>query len=247
MSKELAKKANTEVTVAQDLEAWGDTGVSSSDLVIPKALLMQGLSDFVADGKAAIGEYVNSLTGEVIAKKGEELELIPFHMTKYWAVTEANGNKFRRVEEATPSNENNPWDFTDSDGTPCKRTLVRAFYCLDVKEKDGLPLIISFASTAAKIGKKLATRMFIMNRQAGKVPCAYSIKVSSSIVKGDKGTYASPDFVVGSEVSNEDVMTCRDWMLSVKAGTAKADTSDQKPVEKQEQPANYAKDGSGDF
>ena len=229
----MTKAQNTELTVAQDLDAWGDTGVTASDMVIPKALLMQGLSEAVADGNAAIGDYLNSLTGEVIAKKGEELELIPFHMDKYWAISEKSGNKFRRVEAATPANENLPWDFTDTDGVDCKRTMVRAFYCLKSDELDGLPIIVSFSSTAAKIGKKLATRMFIMNRQAGKVPCAYGIKLSASVVKGEKGTYATPDFTVGAEVAPETIATCRDWMLSVKAGTAKADNSDTAAAESQ--------------
>lgn len=226
MSKELTKAASTELTAAQDLEAWGDTGMSSSDMVIPKALLMQGLSDAVAEGKAAIGDYINSLTGDVIAKKGEDLEVIPFHMDKYWVVSEKSGNKFRRVEESTPANENQDWNFTDADGVDCKRTLVRAFYCLDSKNLEDMPMIISFSSTAAKIGKKLATKMFFMNRQAGKVPCAYSIKISSSIVKGDKGTYATPDFVAGAEVSAETIALCRDWMMTVKSGATKADNSD---------------------
>ena len=226
MSKELTKAASTELTAAQDLEAWGDTGMSSSDMVIPKALLMQGLSDAVAEGKAAIGDYMNSLTGEVIAKKGTDLEVIPFHMDKYWAIAEKSGNKFRRVEAVTAANENLQWTFTDTDGVECKRTMVRAFYCLDAKNTSEMPMIISFSSTAAKIGKKLATKMFFMNRQAGKVPCAYSIKISSSIVKGDKGTYATPDFVSGAEVSSETIALCRDWMLTVKSGEAKADTSD---------------------
>lgn len=247
MKNEVAKTETKAIAVSQDLDAWGDSGITSSDMIIPKALLMQGLSEIVADGNAAIGDYVNSLTSEVIAKKGEELELIPFHMDKYWAISEKSGNKFRRVEQATPANESLPWDFNDADGTECKRTLVRAFYCLDVNDTDGLPLIISFASTAAKIGKKLATRMFVMNRQAGKVPCAFSIKVKSEIVKGDKGTYASPDFTVGSAVEPAVIGTCRDWMLSVKAGTAKADTSDTVATPKQEMNVPNENNGTGDF
>lgn len=226
--KELTSAASTEIAVATDMESWGDFDGGASELVIPKCLLMQGQSKLVSDDKAATGEWRNSVTGELIAKKGEEFELIPFHFERYWAIAEKDGSKFRRIETLTAANENLPWDFQDNDGVACKRTYVRSFYCLDTKDLDGLPIVISFSSTAAKVGKNLWTRMYMMNRQAGKIPCAFPIKVTSSMVKGEKGAYAAPDFTVNTtEISAETAVVCRNWMLSIKAGDAKADSSDE--------------------
>ena len=82
-STEVVETKGTEVVNAeQDLNAWGDAPVSARDIIIPKILAMQGLSELVTDGKAKFGDFVDSVTHQVLGSIDKPLEFVPFHMTK---------------------------------------------------------------------------------------------------------------------------------------------------------------------
>ena len=78
--KAVATKSETAVSnVAHDLSAWGETEVTSKDIVIPKILCMQGLSDLVSDGKAKMGDFVDSLEGNILGDIDNPVAFVPFH------------------------------------------------------------------------------------------------------------------------------------------------------------------------
>lgn len=93
--------------------------ILSSDIVIPKLLLMQGLSDFVAEGRARQGEIVRSSTVQKVAGQMEPgqpfktVDFIPLKVTMGWAEKEKIGQKFefRKAFPRTPHNDSLPWQF----------------------------------------------------------------------------------------------------------------------------------------
>lgn len=93
--------------------------ILSSDIVIPKLLLMQGLSEFVAEGRARQGEIVRSSTVQKVAGQMEPgqpfktIDFIPLKVTTGWAEKEKIGQKFefRRAFPRTPHNDTLPWNF----------------------------------------------------------------------------------------------------------------------------------------
>ena len=76
-----AEKAGTPAPAVLDPNnAWGAAdNIESSDLLVGKIFHQQALSKFVQDGKAQAGDWCDSLTGEVLAKKDVGLPVIIFN------------------------------------------------------------------------------------------------------------------------------------------------------------------------
>lgn len=88
--------------------------ILSTDITIPSLLLMQGLSDFVTERKAQMGDIVRSTTIEKLGEPEKEpLHFVPLKITMAWAEQEKIGTKFefRRLLERTAKNEHLPWSF----------------------------------------------------------------------------------------------------------------------------------------
>lgn len=169
-----------------------DQQILKGDVVLPKLLLMQALSDFVKQKKATAGDIVRS-SGEIVAKDGAELEFIPLSFQNLWMISEdekGKGNKqdykFRGYEPRTAANEAAEWDYMEN-GTRWKRTKVMQLYALlgaDIErfeqamakfketgelpdlESALLPVVIQFRNTSFKAAKDVAT-LFVKAKELG--------------------------------------------------------------------------------
>ncbi len=65
-------------------ELAGLENMDASDLIIPRLVIMQGLSPQVIEGDRSVGEIVNSVTGEVVLGRDEEAHFIPVYHYKEW-------------------------------------------------------------------------------------------------------------------------------------------------------------------
>lgn len=116
MTQAVAKPASTALA---SIPAPPTQEILSTDIVIPRLLLMQGLSEFVVEGLGRQGEILRSSTKEKIAglqAPGEPFKtvnFIPLKVTMDWAEKEKIGQKFefRRSLPRTFANENSPWSF----------------------------------------------------------------------------------------------------------------------------------------
>jgi len=120
--------------------------ILKSDIQLPWVLLQQGLSDFVSEGKAQMGDMVNSMTGEKLGDKSKPIEFIPLTMKNSWVLSEKIGNKYE-YRKTLPrdsglrdgkdplemTGESLPWDFVHN-GLPWKRTKVITVYAVLVKD-----------------------------------------------------------------------------------------------------------------
>lgn len=231
MSKknEVAQATSTEVSTAQDFD-WGSNEASSSDIVIPKIQLMQGMSKKVLAGQARLGDFLDSVTGEVLGNAEKPVEVTPFHMEKFFVVQKEvrlnNGKikfEYSHIEKIGPHNENSPWEF-EVEGVKHKRVYTRNFYVLI--EGKVLPYVIGFSSTSAKAGKELATEMYVKNTMMKKAPAATKIAIGCDVVSNDDGTYAVKKIKPVRPSSPDEIALAFQWFQTVRKEETKVDASD---------------------
>lgn len=140
MGTEVMKKETSAVAM-QSQTPGGE--VLSSDVLIPRLLLMQGLSDFVAARKAQMGDMVRSTTAEKLGGPETPIEFIPLTFQNKWMIQELVGKKFEfrkmlprdhgmedaKKQETEKTGENLPWDFTQG-GTTWRRVKVIECFAL---------------------------------------------------------------------------------------------------------------------
>lgn len=114
--------------------------ILQSDIIIPKVMLMQALSDFVEEKKASQGDIVRSGTAEKLGDENTPLEFIPLMYHSLWMLSEdvkGKGNnsdfEFRGYEARTAHNERLEWDF-ERNGTSWRRTKVMHLFGLLPKD-----------------------------------------------------------------------------------------------------------------
>jgi hypothetical protein len=248
-TKAIAKAQTTAVAAPLATQAWGSDGIDKSDILIPKLLIMQGLSQFVSDQKASIGDIVRSTTGEILAdgKKKGSVEFIPLTSFKTWIKEEKVGNKFeyRGQEPMTASNSTEPTEWTEN-GTEWRRNRCLNFYVLlpgdiardraarkkladtgDFPDTDDvlLPCVLSFRRTSYSAGKTLITH-FAKAEHMGVPPAVSIFKLFSKIEKNDQGTFQVAVVEKSGKTTSEDIVICRSWYDTLKKSTVKVDDSD---------------------
>ena len=190
MSNDLVEQPNYEVE-AQDLGAWGDEEISSSDLVVPRLWLMQALSELVAEKEVcSAGEIVDSLTEEVVGGIDNPVGVVPFKVDKLYYIMKDGGDRpeLEAIVPWTKANDSLPREFT-ADGVNYFRQKVYKFYV--VREGEVLPFTIIFKSMGLHAGKQLFTEAYIKNKMAGKSPAAFVMNLGCQKQKNDKGVFYS--------------------------------------------------------
>jgi len=226
MDTTVVDKTGTDVATEQDLNAFGDGGYSSQDVIIPKILVMQGLSQLVMDGVAKFGDFVNNQSQEVIGSLDAPVEFIPFHLDKVWIVSEKKGNKyeFSHIEPVTIANENRKWEEV-VDGKELKNEKSFNFYSI-LPSDPSIPYILQFKGTSQRTGKELATQMYVKNKAAGLAPPAKVMSLKGNKVSNEKGTYVVLKTEISRETKREEMMECLTWYKSITSGKTK-DSAEQ--------------------
>jgi len=221
MSKEVAKAQDTAVAT-QDLNAWGTNDVSSKEIVIPKILAMQGLSQMVLDGEAAFGDFMNSMTKEKLGDLKNSVEFIPFHRESVWIIScKRDGNwKFDSITPITPQNDGYAYEEVRN-GVEYKNERCLNFYVLTPKDMS-LPMVISFKGMSRKQGNILNTIMYVQNRAQGKVPPAKAMELYGAKESNDKGTFVVLKTRVKRESTAEEINACLEWYKIITSGGAAA-------------------------
>lgn len=249
MSNALAK---TESNLPATVDASGGEQILSNDVVIPRLLLMQGLSDFVNERKAQQGDILRTTPFQVLGGPTKPIPLIPVTFNNQWMLTEKVGQKFefRGYEPLLPSNQDAPWEF-QKNGTDWKRTKVLNVFALlpqDIvaeraemeKVKKGedadpdkalLPILVSFRSTSYPAGKDIVTH-FAKAKKFGMPGYVSVLSLSCEQEKNEKGTYFV--YKVGNlgKTSKEDQEVARYWhsILSTQKVQVEADEGEAPPV-----------------
>lgn len=232
MSNELAKKETTDLATMPE-GSWGnDEKISASDIVIPKLLLMQGLSDFVSEQKAVMGDIVDSLSAKKLGGKAQPVEIIPLMLFKTWTYSEKVGEKFEFRESfpMTPANESFALEGLTPEGVEFRRDKVMNFFVLlaaDAKKVDAIPYVVSFRRTGYTTGKILATH-FAMSQKLAQPPARKTFMLGADLEKGDKGNYYVFNLTEGKtlDMASEELKRAWEWYCILKKGQHKVDDSD---------------------
>lgn len=231
---EVAVKETNAVAVA-NLNEWGVPVVSAQDMVIPKILPMQGLSDLVTERKANIGEFRDSISGALLGSIDKPVEVIPFYLQKAWDIMEeSNGNyKWARTvplidnPAAVGYNDNWAWE-GEENGVKIKRVRRMNFFVMVRSQiaEGAMPYVLSFKSTSLKEGKKLFTEMYVRNVRAGMPPAAFSFDLGGRMEKNDKGTFVVPTMTRKDKSTQGELIECLNWIKTINGGAVRVDESD---------------------
>ena len=176
----------------------GFEGIEEGDIKIARLAIAQGLSQVCIDGKAKMGELFNTITQEVY---GESVEIVPLFMFKTRAqfdverglvmmsrdnitVTMAIDEFAEYLNKLVEEVPGASWEGKE----PPSFNQVYNFPCLLVNRLVQFPLSLSLMRTAVKVAKIFLS----MARYSGEDMFARVYKISSTIEKGTKGTYALP-------------------------------------------------------
>lgn len=242
MTKELEVKKDTSLTKYE--ESWGSEGTDNSDILIPKILLMQGLSQYVAQEKAQMGDLVDSVTGEVLGSGREKdfsaVKIIPLMQFKNWTHYLKVGDKweYKGTEMWNATNAGTPrYEEYQKDGQTYRSDSALNFYVLVVNDNkvQDLPYLVSFRRTSFRAGQKLVTH-FTKCQLAAKAgapipPAATTFDLASRKVQNDQGTFYVFDLFGTSPTNGDWMPTAYSWYQTLKAGSHKVDESDLHVVE----------------
>lgn len=255
MSKEIAKKETAALSTSVNSNAWGSEGIDASDVVIPKLLLMQGLSEFVAAGEAKSGDIARSTTGEVLGGVNKGVEIIPFMTFKTWKLEENTGSKFeyRGVEPITAENANEPLEW-NVNGKHWRRNRCLNFYVLlpvDIAKEAAamkkletsgdlpdpgdalLPCVLTFQRTSYGAGKDLATH-FMKAAHFGVPPAVSKFKLTSKLEKNEKGTFSIFEVEASGKSTTEEIAACKKWYETISQTKVKVVVDDPEAKTKPE-------------
>lgn len=209
---------------------FGDVELTQQDMIIPMIKLMQAGSDLVKDDQASAGEYRKS-TGELLAEKDKDLELIVFKLDKYYVVNQVemtNNGKVKvkgsyRRENFTVDGPND-WEFED-DGKTFRRDLIYAFYVIIANDKgeevfNQMPSIITFSSSSKKSAKNWLSKLQNM-RAAKKEPHSNVFSLGRSKEIKDKNSWLIPTVSVGRETTKLEQEAATLWRTEFKSSDHK--------------------------
>lgn len=249
MNTELATQQKNQVQSYQPQA--GNEAILKTDVIIPRCLLMQGLSEFVAQRKAQMGDMVKSTTTEIIGGPDKPVQFIPLMHTNEWRLEEMVNGKFeyRGVEPRTARNETLPWEF-DMNGAKWKRTKVISVYALlasdieaeaaEIKraqaEGDGfdinkvlMPMVITFRSTGYNAGKTVVTHFAkaASMAQYGAKAHGYVLTLKCQEDKNDKGTYYvfNVDVSKSQKATKEQLAKAEEWLQIISTQKVAIDDS----------------------
>jgi len=247
--KELQLLNNANLPIEVVSAGAGNELILASEILIPRLLLMQGLSEFVSSGDARSGDFIKSLTKEKVGDAKTPVQFIPLTYTTNWALSEQVGNKFeyRMNEPLTAANVNLPFEY-DVNGVKWRRAKTVNLYALlpsdIVKEKEAMeealktgglpdpdtalmPVLITFRITSYKAGQKVLTH-FARCAKFNVRGYVSTLSLTCTQEKNDKGTFYVMDVSQSGSTEKSFLPTCEEWYKTLTGGAANIQVDDEK-------------------
>lgn len=195
---------------------WDTEVVDTKDIIIPKILLMHPTSDLVKKGERNQGEIIKSTSGDVVAKRGEKVDVIVFEKWKEWRIMKKNpvSSRFEyvRLEAWTPENDSLPWEYTEG-ADSFRRDKTMNFYGVLAKEAEAgnaFPVKLSFVRTGFKTGMKIADAYAraLMEKQP---PTRQVFKIGSELITGKEETFFAFTAEAGQATTDAQKASALQW------------------------------------
>lgn len=232
--KEIAPQAEHAGALTEfEGQTWGAEEISNEDIIIPKIMLMQPMSELVTDGIASIGEFRDSLNKDKkIGDSKTPVSIIVFGSFKTWV--EFKDGEYLTTKPMTPENSGLPQEEIVEEGAVITRDRVMNFYCLrpeDIEAGEAFPYVLACRRTSYGAGKKIATHL--KKLQMFRKPAAAKVfSLSSRKETNDKGTFFVMDIDVKGDSTNEQVKAAYIWhqALNSQRDGVKIDDGDLSPA-----------------
>lgn len=236
----MAKKQKQEVVEKEEAGlpaemsgTWGGEGLDSGDIIVPRILLMQPMSELVTGGDAKIGEFRDSMDkSRVLGNEKTPLEVIIFGSFKTWV--EFIDGEFDKIYNCTRENADLPLEQTTETGLVTRDRVIN-YQCLlpgDVEKGEAFPYVLSCRRTSYKAGKQIAT---IVKKLAmfKKPSAAKVIQVMSVKTKNDKGTFFVLEACSGRDATAKEMKAAWEWHQVLARSQFKVhdDVEDDNPVD----------------
>lgn len=194
--------------------AWGAEGASSKDLVVPRLQLVQATSDICKDGGARPGEIVNGQTKNIMAKKGESIDLLPILIVGSWVVSEpivGARPKFLRMEALTPENDSIDWrSEAYENGRPVLRQKRLSVLSLPVNTLEGFPFWVDFQNTGRAAGQILST-IIQENKRQGRPAPARVISLGTTLKTREQNSWFVPTVTLSRDATEVELTAAYSW------------------------------------
>lgn len=233
MSKELEKKGQSQLVVPDVFRRADDatpTTIDPKDITIPRLVVMQGMSKFVAQETAQPGDIANSVTGEVLAGKGKTIKFVPLSHFKTIIRSKNVGKglpQFVSQEAWNPKTHANlEWEET-IDGVEYYNTSCLNFYVLlerDLDNPAAFPYLLTFRRSSYRNGKKLVNHFMQMDMMKAE-PWFGTLELLASKEQNDEGTFYVFDIKVSSQTDPKYAPKIRMWADTLRKNAHKVDDS----------------------
>lgn len=217
--KDIATRQETAVDINRSPRGFDN--FKMEDLIIPRVRLLQGLSKAVSDGEGKMGQFQDSLTGELV---GDSLELVLLGMKNgavYFktgkgmicksndGIISVKGDVCRQCPYKDEFGNSEYWGKFHEDGSPPGCSGTKEFITL---KKDSVgsmpyPMLLSFLKTSYGLGKRLAS----MARLSGEDIFARSYVIGSEKVQNDKGTFSKFTIKQGEKLTEDELKIAEKW------------------------------------
>jgi len=225
MDNAIIKKDGASVP-STEVKTWGAAeNLDARDLLVTKLYHQQQISKHTAAGKAQAGDWIDSVTGEVLCKKDQPLELIIFSSYKNLQTFKKIGDKFKwdSTERLTPENAGFEYEFSTGIDQ-FRRRIQYNYFCLLVNRLHDLPYVLSLSSTKTPAAKKLNT--FFKKLERINLPSASKVFVLTGVPeKNDQGSWIGIEVDQGRVATQEEQDIAYSWYKKIK--TANVIVSDE--------------------
>lgn len=215
--------ARTAELPAEQLANWGVVeDLETTDLLVPKIFHQQSTSKFFKEGNAKMGDFCDSLTGEVLASVKDKLEIIIFGSYKTMIVSKlSDKNRWElvRIDTVTTDNAREmasvPMTEEKDDGK-YRNSLTYNFYCLLPSRIGDLPYVLTLGSTKVKAAKKLNTMIYKLSLLK-KPGAAVVFELNSIPEKNDQGEWMGLEVNQGRATKPDELLRAHAWYIKSKS------------------------------
>lgn len=217
MEKAVAVQENKDVST--EVKAWGaGENIGAQDLLVSKIYHQQALSKLVQDGLAAAGDWCDSLTGKIIAKRDTPLSLVVFDSFKKLIISIQKPGQtsfeYLSTEDVTAANAALPWNEETPEGL-IRRQLQYNYFVLPVGMMNELPYVLSLTSTKTRTAKKL-NMMFAKLSRMSMPSASYVFDFTSVKETGDKGSWFGAEVTQGRKATKEELDVAYEWYVKIR-------------------------------
>jgi len=237
-------KTNKNLMTFEGQPAWGaGCDVGNEDIIIPRIQLMQHVSQAVKDEAAKAGDFVNSLSSDVIGtankklvadKKDSPVDFIAFSsfkMLQTYVNDEYKSSEPFRAEFL--DRERYPYEEVTPEGRINRKTTLN-FYALlpsEIEAGVAFPYVLTFKGLSTRAGKQLATiykQLLMFNAPSASVVC----QLTASEESNDKGSFYVMKTKKLRNSTAKEVLEAKKWHDAIfeRVKTVKVDEPEEKKV-----------------